>query len=231
MAGARKARTYCISLDDDPMIYKIVQEIVQLPALPFVSGAKLLERAASYQPVVVFVDIHLGTNETGLAVLPQLREIWRHTPILVMTSDDRTELIGQSLSLGANDFVKKPLRPAEVRARVQARIFEMAQREHESCFQIADVFCDRTRRLVTGPSGKRSLSESEWQLFSCLAQAQGMRIAKRDLKGKIWGDVAVSDNAVDRKLSSVRQALKDVGGQVQISTKYGQGVSLEVSGT
>ncbi len=228
MTTARKSRTYCISLDDDPMIFKIIQEITKLPTLPFVSGEKLLERAASFHPVVAFIDIHLGTNELGLTVLPQLRAIWSHTPILVMTSDDAVHLIGQSLSLGANDFVKKPLRPDEVRARVQARIFEMNQREEAACFQIANIRCDRVHRLVEGPSGKRFLSESEWQLLACLAQAQGMFITKQDLKAKIWGDVAVSDNAVDRKLSTVRQALKDVSNQVQISAKYGQGVRLDV---
>ncbi len=227
MTSAGKPRSYCISLDDDPMIYKIIQEIVKVPTLPFVSGAKLLERAASYLPVAAFVDIHLEGGESGLEVLAGLRAAWPHTPILVMTSDHDCSLIGESLSLGANDFVRKPLQPDEVRGRVQARIYEMQKREELDCIRFSDIVLDRGHRTLIGPLGRRFLSETEWQILSRLLAAKGMVVAKHELKGQVWSDVKVTDNAVDRKLSVVRMALKDVSDQVRLTTSYGKGISVE----
>lgn len=227
MTAVGRPKSYCISLDDDPMIYRIIQEIIKLPTLPYTSGKKLLERASSYQPLVAFVDIHLGEDESGLGCLPELRQLWPHTPIIVMTTDGESSLIGESLSLGANDFVRKPLQAAEVRARVQARIFELQKRQDADCSRFADVVLDASRRSLEGPLGKRFLSESEWTLLSCLLATNGIVVGKQDLKGKVWGDVKVSDNAVDRKLSTVRSALKVVSKKVRLTTSYGQGVRVE----
>ncbi len=197
--------------------------------MPFVSGAKLAERAASYQPHAVFVDIHLGTEESGLVCLPHLRSAWPHTPILVMTSDTNSSLIGQALSLGANDFIRKPLDPDELQARLLARVCEMKQREEGGALHLADLACDRATRTIVGPSGRRHLSASEWELLTYLVQNPGMTIAKSLIKGKVWGDIKVSDNSVDRKISTVRRALSEVSQVVRIASSYGQGISLVIA--
>lgn len=217
---------YCISLDDDPLIHKIIGGITKLTTLPFVSASKLLERADSYSPVVAFLDIYLGRDESGLQILPDLRRLWPSTPLIVMTGHTDTSLIGKALSLGAHDFLRKPLVADELNARMQARCFEVGERQQWEKFTFVDITCERSQRTVEGPAGKRFLSPGEWELLYLLVCAAGQTIPKDQIKGKLWGELKVSDNAMDRKLSTLRRALREVGAGVTISTQYGKGVVL-----
>ena len=48
------------------------------------------------------------------------------------------------------------------------------------------------------------------------------------MKRKCWGQIYVSDNALNRKLHEVRRALKEISQIVTIRTIYGTGFVLEV---
>jgi DNA-binding winged helix-turn-helix (wHTH) protein len=48
------------------------------------------------------------------------------------------------------------------------------------------------------------------------------------MKRKCWGQIYVSDNALNRKLHEVRRALKEISNVVSIRTLYGTGFVLEV---
>ncbi|MCX6123302.1 MAG: hypothetical protein NTV34_00910 [Proteobacteria bacterium] len=67
---------YTITLDDDPTVCKFISRATGINSLPFTSGAALLKRCESYDPVAVFVDVHLDVSDCGLDVIPHLRSLW-----------------------------------------------------------------------------------------------------------------------------------------------------------
>jgi DNA-binding response OmpR family regulator len=220
---------YTITLDDDPMVPRLIQKCLGIRSIPFTSAEKLLAVADRYQPVAAFIDIHLDGEGSGLHTIPLLRSKWAFCPLIVVTSDPTDEAVTEALACGADDFVRKPIRASELSARLQTRLIDQAQKEAKSIIQAADLSLDRAHRVLKGPSGERYLSLTEVNLFLSLLQARGTVVPRATLKLRCWGQIAVSDNALDRKIYEVRRALKEIGSRISVGTAYGVGFVLEQS--
>jgi DNA-binding response OmpR family regulator len=221
-------RRYTVTLDDDPMVRRIIEHVTNIPSLPFSSIQALLARADRYEPVALFVDVHLGIDRLGLEVIPILREKWS-CPIVVITGDDDRQLIGQALSLGAHDFIRKPIQETELLARLLARIAEHSERNKQDTTQIGDVqYCSR-RRVLALNDKKEFLAPYEAQIFEALVEAKGLLVSKDQLRCRIWGDIKVTDSALDKKIFTLRRALRELGSQLIIQSRYGKGISLEMA--
>jgi DNA-binding response OmpR family regulator len=220
-------KEYTITLDDDPMVPRMIQKALGIKSIPFVSPEQLLATAEKYHPVAAFIDIHLGVDTTGLGVIPALRQRWPFCPILVVTSDPTDEAVTEALASGADDFLRKPIRPKELNARLQTRLIDQAQKEARNVIVFADVSLDQAYRTLRGPSGERYLSPTETNLFLALVQARGTTVPRSTLKTRCWDQIAVSNNALDRKIYELRRALAEVGSRLNIGTAYGVGFSLD----
>jgi DNA-binding response OmpR family regulator len=199
---------YIIVLDDDPMVARIIQKSLGLKTLQYSTVESLTAEAGKFHPVAAFVDIHLET-ETGLSAVPVLKAKWPFCPIIVITGDSTDDAITEALACGADDFVRKPIRPKELAARLQTRLIDQAQKEAKNVLRVGD------------------LSATEINLFLSLLQARGTIVPRSTLKLRCWGQIAVSDNALDRKVYEVRRALREIGSQLNVGTAYGVGFSVE----
>ncbi len=219
-------KNYTITLDDDPIIHKIIGRMTGINSLPFVCPDKLLSRARSYEPAAVFIDVHIDVNVCGLDYVPALRKIWPFIPILVVTDDPTGELVGRALASGANDFVRKPLDGVELVGRLRARINEMRSRQAANVVELSDVSFSRTSQELECRGKREPLPILESRLFLALAESPGMPIPKDILKTELWGNTHVSANALDKKVSTLRGVLKRIGASLEIRSVYGGGVLL-----
>ncbi len=71
-------------------------------------------------PDLVILDVMLPYHD-GYELLANLRgrPAWAGIPVIMLTNSDRQEDVVKSLSVGANDYLAKPFRPAEVVARIR----------------------------------------------------------------------------------------------------------------
>lgn len=219
--------TYTITLDDDVMVHQIVEKSTKIRTIGFQDPKALLDRMEDLHPVGIFVDIQLEGSRSGLDVLPTLRTHWPFCPILVITGTPTEHTISKALNSGADDFVRKPLIPDEVNARLKLRMADAAQKAAKEVVEFGDIIIDSAHRTVEGPAGKRFASPIEINLLSTLANTEGTIVEKDALKMRCWGQIKVTDNALHRKLHAVRQLLRDVTGNVVIETKYGVGFALK----
>jgi DNA-binding response OmpR family regulator len=218
---------YTITLDDDPMVSKYIERVTGLNSLPFSTGTALLKRCNSYDPVAVFVDIHLDAGESGLDIIPMLRRTWAFTPIIVVTSDPLGDLVGNALAAGANDFVKKPIDASELKGRLHARIREMSARQSLDVLNICDVKFSFDKLTVEKNGKIVYLPKLEAELLSILMQSRNMVLTRDEIKRRLWGQVSVSDNTIDKKISGLRKALLHIESEMSVNTLYGKGVMLE----
>lgn len=220
---------YMIVLDDDPMVHRIIESSLGVKTLSFTCPEKLIAEADNFQPQAAFIDIYLGSEQTGLEVVSALRGKWQSCPILIITADNSDDIVEEALACGANDFIRKPIKPKELRARLQARLGDVAEKAAVSVVRVGDVTIDSSFRLIKGVQTERYLSPTELNLLLCLSRAKSTVVARQALKRFAWGQIQVSDNALDRRMHAIRQALKDVSDQVHIRTVYGVGFVLDVN--
>ncbi len=89
-------------------------------AVDWVTNGNLANEALKMnQYEIIILDIHLpGMN--GIEVLKSLRKRKDHTPVLMLTAQDRPEEKVKGLDAGADDYVVKPFDLNEIYARLRA---------------------------------------------------------------------------------------------------------------
>ena len=113
-------------VDDTPENLTILGEVLQPEYRVRVanSGVRALRAAASEpRPDLILLDIMMPEMD-GYAVLEQLRAdaSTRDIPVIFVTAMDSVGDEQRGLSLGAVDYITKPIQPAIVRARVHTQL-------------------------------------------------------------------------------------------------------------
>lgn len=217
-------------LDDDPAIAQIIERTTRTPTAYFASLSSLLPSIGKLAPVACFVDIHLGSGQTGLEIVPLLRQRWPHTPVLVMTSDDSPKAIEGAIAAGADDFVRKPVQAEELRARLQARLEEKSDLASRQLLRVGNLTFSPSHQRLSADGKTVYLSPTGTNLLRALIEMKGTVVSREALKRKVWGRLTLSDNALDRKVCEVRKGLEEVGSSVEVKTIYGEGYQIGGSG-
>ena len=220
--------SYTITVDDDELICRLIEDIIGLKTFGFKTASDLLKKKKYLRPIGVFVDVNLAQNECGLDIIPELRSTWPKAPILVITGDYQESLIAEALSAGAHDFICKPLRPSEVLARLNARRDELGRISQFHLMQYGDLTLNLRHRILTGPKGRCFPSPREIDILTFLLHSKGAIIDRNSMKRHVWGQLKVSDNALDRKLFEVRKGIREVSNLVEMKTIYGKGILLQL---
>jgi signal transduction histidine kinase len=94
-------------------------------------GSSCLSEVAAHPPSLILLDVSMPGID-GFEVLRRLRDgVHRDIPVILLTGKRLDpESIGSGLELGAEEYLPKPVRPGELRARVRA-LLKLAQARHE----------------------------------------------------------------------------------------------------
>ncbi len=112
--------------DDDPSVLESVTWLLKengYEVVPADGGASCLEQLEKRAPDLLLLDI-LMPDADGCQLLERIKseERWRDLPVLMLSAQPPEEASVRSLGLGASDFIRKPYRPKELLARVQAQL-------------------------------------------------------------------------------------------------------------
>lgn len=111
-------------IDDDPDIVKLIQFRLVREGFTLRHAADgeqgLREIESDVLPDLVILDVMMPYHN-GFELLARLRgrAAWRTVPVLMLTSLGREADVVRGLEGGANDYLLKPFRPAELVARVR----------------------------------------------------------------------------------------------------------------
>lgn len=218
----KKISQYTITIDDDPTVHLRLGQITGMPSLPFRDPAALVSKASQYHPVAVFVDINLGANLSGLDLIGDLKAKWPSSPLFIITSSQKPENIETALSRGADDFIKKPLQPEEVKGRLLKQLKIKAG--HEERF--GDLILNAKNSTISHGDHSHQLQAKEVLILQLLIQSAGFGVTKDQVMTTVWPQTKVTANTLDRRMHSLRKALTEIGSKVTIKTNYGKGYNL-----
>ncbi len=222
---------YTITLDDDPIVGKVIEKATRMKTVAFEDAQAFLSNPRHYQPVAIFLDIHLGEDKAnGIQLLPILRKRFPLVPILILTSDVRDEVLVQALEAGASDFIRKPVKASEVSSRLNTRLRDASEMEKRSTVRFGELTFDPIRGRLRCRGQEVRLSASNSTLLHRLMTAKGTPTPRKVLREELWGTLKVTDNALDRKMSELRKALRTVAPNTELISIYGKGVVLAKKG-
>lgn len=187
--------------------------------------------AREHQPHLIILDVRLPDG-SGFDVCRQMRRLGLRQPIMMLTvqRDEVDKILG--LEMGADDYLTKPYKLGELRARVRAllrRAYGELSAADADLMYIGDLVIDQTRGQVSRGNRVLNLSPTEFRLLSYFARHPGQAMTRAQLLDAVWGyDAEVEDeNTVTVSIRRLREKIElDPGQPSLILTVPGIGYRL-----
>ena len=187
-------------------------------------GPATLGRALGGGIDLIVLDLGLPELD-GLEVCRRLRSEGRATPVLVLTAraDEVDTVIG--LDAGADDYVTKPFRLAELLARVRA----LLRRGSAETQVVQGVRIDPEARRAWSGEEELELTTKEFDLLWALIRDAGKVVTREQLMRDVWGAKWwASTKTLDMHVSWLRRKLgDDAHSSRYITTVRGVGFRFE----
>lgn len=184
-----------------------------------------LEMAVKHNFDLVILDIMLpGMN--GIQVCKEIRKKDGSTPVLMLTALSSTENIVTGLDSGADDYLIKPFKFAELEARIRSlvRRSKSSNTAADHIISIADLKLDTNSKTVKRDDKPVSLTATEYRLLEYFLQNRDKVLSRIQILENVWDiDFNMGTNVVDVYVNYLRKKI-DNGYPVKlIHTVFGMG--------
>lgn len=170
---------------------------------------------------VVILDVMLP-KFSGLEILKRMREKKVETPVIMLSALSEVDDKVNGLNTGADDYLAKPFKTAELLARINAVVRRPAKIRDE-VLEFSGLSYSMGEKTLNG----EALTAKEASIIVELMRTPGKIVKKDYLLNKIWGgDAYGEDNYIEVYMSRVRKLLKKLGSKAKIVTVRGLGYKL-----
>jgi DNA-binding response OmpR family regulator len=179
----------------------------------------------------IILDVGLPDGD-GRDYCARLRRQGVKLPIVMLTgSDDESDVV-RGLDAGANDYIAKPFRLAELlaRLRAQVRIFENSE---DAVFTIGPYTFRPSAKLLQEPARNRRirLTEKESAILKFLYRAGTQPVARQVLLNEVWGyNAAVTTHTLETHIYRLRQKIEPDPSNARLLVTEGGGYRLDPEG-
>jgi len=199
----------------------------------FTSGAEYLREIAreSYDLHILDWNVPDVSGEQALKVLRE--RVADPVPVMFVTARDSEEDVVHILTLGADDYLAKPLRRAETLARVAALTRRGRPRETPEGTMVCPPFTLRmSTRAIERDGVPLDMTPKDFELALYMFRNAGKLLSRAHILESVWGKTAALDTrTVDTHISRIRRKLDLNGGATgwRLVSVYLQGYRLEKS--
>jgi DNA-binding response OmpR family regulator len=224
-------------VDDDQALRAMLAEQLAVDGEFTASGvdtaseaeAKMTARDSRFDAIILDVGLPDGD---GRDLCARLRRNGIKVPIIMLTGSDQESDVVRGLDSGANDYIAKPFRMAELLARLRAqlRIFENSE---DAVFTIGPYTFRPAAKLLQEPARNRRirLTEKEAAILKFLYRAGGKPVARQVLLNEVWGyNAAVTTHTLETHIYRLRQKIEPDPSNARLLVTEGGGYRRDPEG-
>jgi DNA-binding response OmpR family regulator len=199
-------------VEDDPTIGRSLEQALvaqgyQVSLAP--DGASAREVFARDEPDLVLLDLGLPDID-GMDLCRELRAASPSVFIVVLTARQEEADIVVGLDAGADDYVTKPFRLAELLARVRAHLRRPEPDDRQGRVVVGDLEMDLTARRAWAGAQELTLRPREFDLLALLASDAGAAITRERIMTEVWDEHWYgSTKTLDVHVSALRRKLAE----------------------
>ena len=203
-----EARGTILVVEDEPEIRRFLRSSLGAEGYKAVespAGQRGALDAGMHKPDLVIVDLGLPDLD-GVEVIRRIRE-WSPMPILVVSARTQERSKVEALDAGADDYVTKPFRLAELLARIRALL---RRGSIDSIQEVQDLRVDAESRRAWLGGDELQLTAKEFDLLRVLVRDAGRVVTRDQLMREVWDTTWWSSTkTLDMHISWLRRKLGD----------------------
>ncbi|MCR4839761.1 MAG: response regulator transcription factor [Eubacterium sp.] len=225
----------CLIVDDEEELAKMTKEYFTMfdVSTEYVCSAGACYDFLETNTVdLLLLDINLGDG-SGFEVCKRVRAKWQ-LPILFISARQSDDDVLAALSIGGDDYVKKPYSLSVLLAKVRVnlkRVEQMKKLEEDAARKESDeviLRLDESTMSAVRNGQRIPLKAKEFALLACLFEHKDTIVKKEVLFDEVWGDAFYSDGTLNVHIRKLREKLeKDPNHPELIRTVWGTGYMLK----
>jgi|LSQX01.2.fsa_nt_gb two-component system alkaline phosphatase synthesis response regulator PhoP len=184
---------------------------------------------------LLLLDVMLG-GISGFRLATLLRENPQtaHIPIIFTTALGESSDVVRGLEAGGDDYICKPVRISELKARIRAVLRRCApQQGREASVENGVMFLgialtiDPEQKAAFADGIDLKLTKLEFEVLRLLFSNSPKVFSREQIVSAVWpSDVIVTDRTVDVNITRLRRKLGPLGSCIK--TRIGYGYSFEI---
>lgn len=226
--------TSILIVDDNEAVLEGLKEVLSSRFHVSIArdGEAGFSMANTVKPDLIILDIDLGAQADGVDLCQSLRNEVRtkNIPILMLTGSAGVSLRTRAFSAGADDFLEKPILPAELFARIDSKLRRWKEFRTEANEPKEEVI--RRGNLVLIPDRYEAvineqtipLSFLEFSLLQFFLKHPEEVVAREAILAEVWDGVKVGARTIDAHLTKLRRKIEAF--DHEIANVYGLGFIL-----
>ena len=220
-------------LEDDPDQAKLMEVWLSdagYHTYTYLTGAQMVGALSKESFDVIMLDWEVP-DMSGFEVLQWIRENldW-NCPVIFITKRVQEEDVVKALEAGADDYMQKPVKRAEMLARISAvHRRNNPPGEDETIIEIDPYVIDLNKRVISVNGDDIELTQREYELALFILRNAGRILSRGYLLERVWGkNPDINTRTVDTHVSRLRKKLafsKENGWK--LTSVYQHGYRLE----
>ena len=187
-------------------------------------GSEGLEKTKKIKPDLIIVDLMMP-KMNGIEMCENIRNDKKLSNVIILfltaRSEDYTQIA--ALDSGADDFLKKPIKPKLLISKVKSIMRRFSLNKNLKNYIHKDVELDIEKYSVKIKGDNIKLARKEFDLLKLLINQPGKVYTREEILNDVWGnDIHVVDRTIDVHISRLRDKL----GQKFIETVKGIGYKI-----
>lgn len=180
---------------------------------------------------LVLLDIMMPGRD-GISALAAIRKV-SNVPVILLSAKSEDADIILGLNVGADDYITKPFKPAEVVARVRSQLRRYMQlgsgAKRPTVLTCGGVELDTEQHTVTLDGAPVALTPTEYGILCLLMQNPGRVFSPDEIYRRVWHDQPIgSENTVAVHICNLRSKLElDPGAPRYLRVVWGQGYKMQ----
>jgi len=200
-------------VEDDPAVRDVLRIALEREGMTVEAvgnGEAALESFRSVGSLdLVILDIMLPDTD-GITLCQELRRS-SDVPVIMLTAREGERNVVLGLEVGADDYVTKPVGPAEVVSRVRANLRRrrMDAQAANLKYEFPDLVVDLSRRQVWVRGARVELTTTEFEILSFLAAHPGWVYSRQQIMQQLWeGDFYGETRSADVHIQRIRRKIE-----------------------
>ena len=175
-------------------------------------------------PDIILLDVEIGT-QSGIDILPQIKAVAPHTPILFVSSHHESEVAIQAIQKGGLNYLRKPFEINELLAYIYRYV--NVQCNNELLFEQFTLDIEK-RLLKRNGEIIAELTPFENNILALLATSPNEIVSREKIIHSLWKDSSkVNELSLNNYIVKLRKLFQPYP-SIQILTFRNQGFKLQI---